>query len=138
MSDDEEIEVVPGSVVRLNKKKNYRGEFWEDPSEGLPYKPKDLQLFPPTPKEEFRLSPSPKKKWVQDFEFEEDPSSQLIHLLKKNDKEMDKFIKCTYCRKPPFGKGGRCERCSAIYCNEDCQRKDWPKHQQICSTNSKW
>jgi len=47
---------------------------------------------------------------------------------------------CFHCRKLTSTKKlQRCGRClGALYCNSDCQKKDWPNHRELCVESDGW
>ncbi len=49
--------------------------------------------------------------------------------------DCDKVLCCDYCQKSETedNKLRKCSRCQAVrYCDEQCQRGDWPQHGKIC------
>ncbi len=39
---------------------------------------------------------------------------------------------CKVCQKPAVS---RCSRCKTAYCTTECQREDWPRHRNECTSN---
>lgn len=54
------------------------------------------------------------------------------YKMHTNNKPMEKIHLCSFCKKR-LEKLARCSACRvACYCNQECQKRDWPNHKKIC------
>eukprot|EP01088_Endostelium_zonatum_P003254 TRINITY_DN14467_c0_g1_i1.p1 TRINITY_DN14467_c0_g1~~TRINITY_DN14467_c0_g1_i1.p1 ORF type:complete len:145 (-),score=45.10 TRINITY_DN14467_c0_g1_i1:37-441(-) len=55
-----------------------------------------------------------------------------LNLNEKNSSEVVVLQNCSTCKKEAATK--KCSYCKTVsYCNPTCQKKDWPRHKQICN-----
>lgn len=55
----------------------------------------------------------------------------ILQDIEANRKNM---VKCTHCKKVHEQKLNKCSACKmAAYCDQECQKKDWKEHKQICA-----
>ena len=68
------------------------------------------------------------------------PYCDCMKGKKREADTMDKIELCCGCKRT-FQREGmlKCSGCKCVmYCNEDCQTKDWPKHRENCNTNKEF
>lgn len=60
--------------------------------------------------------------------------ANFVDLLSVSfDEDLPEFLECDYCGTELVRKE-RCSQCkAAMYCNRDCQKKDWKRHKMLCT-----